>query len=221
MENVFEDKMILEEIKELLTLSWSYETCSPGLKKEWNKENPSLGQCAVTSLIVNDFFGGKIMKCMTLSGSHYYNLIDGKIVDLTVEQFLGEIPKYEDSSERTRDYLLSNEDTKKRYKNLLYNLKLFIKIKKGEKFRLIDSNGQEYLSDMPGTLGGNKKLKIYGRLDCPSAKRWIDKGKYISNRVFFENEEVAINAGYRPCAICMPDEYKEWKNSQKVKRLEK
>jgi len=60
-------------------------------------------------------------------------------------------------------------------------------------------------------------MKLYGRLDCPSAKRWIDKGKYISNRVFFESEEVAIAAGYRPCAICMPNEYKEWKKSKDLK----
>jgi len=208
--------MSIEELKELLTLSWSYETCSPGLKKEWNKDNPSLGQCAITSLIVNDFFGGKIMRCMTTSGSHYYNLIDNKIVDLTVEQFLGEIPQYECSEERTREYLLSNEDTKNRYEKLLYNLKQSIRQNQGKKFKLIDSDNKEYLSDVPGTLGGNKELKIYGRLDCPSAKRWIEKGKYISNRVFFLNEEVAVVAGYRPCAICMPNEYKKWKQNKKT-----
>ena len=106
-------------LKELLFLSWSKETCSPGLKDEWNWENPSLGQCAITALIVNDIFGGKIMRCMASSESHYYNLIDNEIVDLTVEQFLGEMPKYDNSEERTREYLLSNEDTKNRYRTLL------------------------------------------------------------------------------------------------------
>lgn len=70
------------------------------------------------------------------------------------------------------------------------------------------------MSNTPGTLAGNRKLKIYGRLDCQSAKRWIEKGYYISNRVFFRNEGIAIAAGYRPCAKCMPDKYKEWKNDQ-------
>ena len=60
---------------------------------------------------------------MTSTGSHYYNIIDDKIIDLTVEQFLGEIPRYEESSERTREYLLSNDDTKKRYLQLLHNVK--------------------------------------------------------------------------------------------------
>ena len=81
-------------------------------------------------------------------------------------------------------------------------------------YKLIDENGKEYLSDIPGTLGGNKKLKIYGRLDCPSANNWIEKGHYIGNRVFFINEETAIKAGYRPCAVCMKKEYEEWKIQQ-------
>ena len=46
---------------------------------------------------------------------------------------------------------------------------------KQRKYKLIDSNGVEYLSNTLGTLGGNRKLKIYGRLDCSSANRWIKK----------------------------------------------
>ena len=107
--------MKLEELERLLNKSWSRETCSPGLRNNWNEDNLSLGQCAITALIVNDYFGGKIMRCMASSGSHYYNLIDDKIVDLTVSQFLGEIPLYEKGEERSREYLLGNEDTKSRY----------------------------------------------------------------------------------------------------------
>lgn len=196
--------MNIEQLKQFLFCKWNKETCSPGLRNFWNESNPSLGQCAITALIVNDFFGGKIMRCMASSGSHYYNLIDGKIVDLTVEQFLGEIPEYEFGEERTREYLLSNEDTKNRYFMLLNNLRKSM-------FKLIGPDGKTYWSFNPGTLGGNRRLKIYGRLDCPSALRWIEKGHYVENRVFFENEEVAISAGYRPCAVCMKKEYKTWK----------
>lgn len=118
--------MEIQELKQLLTLSWEKETCSPGLQSEWKEEVSSLGQCAITSLIVNDFFGGKIMRCMASSGSHYYNLIDNEIVDLTVEQFLGETPAYANGEERTREYLLSNEDTKNRYLLLNKNLQKII-----------------------------------------------------------------------------------------------
>ena len=124
-------------LKSILEKSWSIETCSPGLREQWTEENSSLGQCAITSLIVNDICGGKIMRCMASSGSHYYNIIDEQIVDLTVEQFLGEIPDYEHSEERTREYLLGNEDTKKRYRELLGKVRKTI----------IDKNFEEIDSD--------------------------------------------------------------------------
>ncbi len=40
--------------------------------------------------------------------------------------------------------------------------------------------------------------------------------KYAGNnyRVFFLDEETAIAAGYRPCAVCMPEAYKVWKVKQ-------
>jgi len=205
--------MILNEVRVMLEKSWTKETCSMGLKDSWTKDNKALGQCAVTTLIVNDFLGGKIMRCMCETGSHYYNLINNEVVDLTKSQFKV-IPDYQMGEERTREYLLSNEDTKNRYLLLLKNVKEnFIKYGKRE-YKLLDVNG-EYFSKIPGTLGGNKKLKIYGRLDCPSALNWISKGKYVNNRVFFENEEKAKEAGYRPCGICMKKEYKIWKEQHK------
>ena len=81
-------------------------------------------------------------------------------------------------------------------------------------YSLVGSDGKAYLSYMPGTLGGHKKLKIYGRLDCPSANRYVAKGQYITHRVFFLDEATAIAAGYRPCAVCMRDQYNLWKASQ-------
>ena len=83
-------------------------------------------------------------------------------------------------------------------------------------YKLIRNDGEEYLSETPGTIGGNKRLKIYGRLDCPSANRWIKKGYYVKDRVFFQDEDTAIEAGYRPCAVCMKKEYEEWKGSPKI-----
>ena len=82
-------------------------------------------------------------------------------------------------------------------------------------YKLIGKDGKEYLSETKGTLGGHKKLKIYGRLDCKSALRYIAKGQYIKYRVFFADEETAIQAGYRPCGVCMKEKYKIWKEIQK------
>ena len=115
--------MEIKSFKKILNMAWTRETCVPSLRDKWSKENKELGQCAITSLLVNDYYGGKIMRCMTSTCSHYYNLIDDELVDLTVEQFMGEIPLYDGGQERTREYLLSNADTKTRYLMLLKNVK--------------------------------------------------------------------------------------------------
>ncbi len=52
---------------------------------------------------------------------------------------------------------------------------------------------------------GNRKLKIYGRLDCSSGKRMK-----VENRVFFQSIEEAESMGYRPCGNCLRSEYKLW-----------
>ncbi|HOX82548.1 MAG TPA: Ada metal-binding domain-containing protein [Chryseolinea sp.] len=56
------------------------------------------------------------------------------------------------------------------------------------------------------TLGGNRKLKIYGQLNCSSGKRMKKE-----NRIFFKNETMAKQLGFRPCGQCMRDLYKGWK----------
>jgi metal binding Ada-like protein len=81
----------------------------------------------------------------------------------------------------------------------------------GKLYRLLDRDGKEVASPVPGKLGGHRRNHIYGRLDCPSALRWIAKGHYVRHRVFFADEQTAIAAGYRPCAVCLPEEYRSWK----------
>lgn len=78
-------------------------------------------------------------------------------------------------------------------------------------YKLLDSRGNEYSSDTPGLIGGHRLQKTYGRLDCPSAKRWLKQGHYKKYRVFFKDEQTAIDAGYRPCGACMKSEYLKWK----------
>ena len=82
-----------------------------------------------------------------------------------------------------------------------------------KRYTLIGADGKPYESSTPGTLGGHRRLKGYGRLDCPSALRWIAKGHYVAHRVFFADEHVAVAASYRPCAVCLPERYREWKRA--------
>ena len=74
-----------------------------------------------------------------------------------------------------------------------------------------------YWSEKPGLLGGHSRQKIYGRLDCRTALVAISRGGYVKHRVFFADQQIAIQCGYRPCAICMPDEYKLWRLSNKAR----
>lgn len=79
------------------------------------------------------------------------------------------------------------------------------------RWRLLGADGKPYESTVPGALGGYRPRKIYGRLDCPSALRHLARGHYAVHRVFFLNAKIAQNAGFRPCAVCLPQEYARWK----------
>lgn len=82
-------------------------------------------------------------------------------------------------------------------------------------YRLLNADGEEYGSDTPGLFGGNRKLKIYGRLDCPSALSAIRRypGSYEKSRVFFADERTALAAGYRPCGNCLREKYAEYQEN--------
>jgi methylphosphotriester-DNA--protein-cysteine methyltransferase len=78
-------------------------------------------------------------------------------------------------------------------------------------YTLTNADGTGHESETPGTLGGHRLSRIYGRLDCPAAAQAIAKGGYISHRVLFADEATAVTAGYRPCARCLPTRYRAWK----------
>lgn len=80
-----------------------------------------------------------------------------------------------------------------------------------KRYSLIGPDGRSYTSAAPGTLGGHRRNKLYGRLDCPAARRALAAGGYVRNRVFFADERTAIAAGFRPCAVCLPQAYQVWK----------
>ena len=79
---------------------------------------------------------------------------------------------------------------------------------------LVGPDREPYASDQPGTVGGHRRSRIYGRLDCPAALRAIARGGYVAHRVFFLTEDHARAAGYRPCGVCLPAAYASWKAQQ-------
>jgi hypothetical protein len=83
-------------------------------------------------------------------------------------------------------------------------------------YQLLGADGVKYASPTKGLLGGNGKDKIYGRLDCRTANLAVAKGNtYQKHRIFFADVATAVASGYRPCGICLRNEYKSWRESQK------
>ena len=110
--------MDLDELARALERVW----CADTAMGEWDEDCPSMNQCVVTALIVQDYFGGELLRCeMTDGNSHYWNrLPDGTEVDLTAEQFewiIGE-PLRETVEVRDRDSVLLSPDTRCRYELL-------------------------------------------------------------------------------------------------------
>jgi hypothetical protein len=81
----------------------------------------------------------------------------------------------------------------------------------GRSYTLIDGEGRPYSSATPGTLGGHRRNRLYGRLDCRTARRALAAGGYVADRVFFADAATAEAAGYRPCAVCLPEAYAAWR----------
>jgi methylphosphotriester-DNA--protein-cysteine methyltransferase len=76
------------------------------------------------------------------------------------------------------------------------------------------ADGRLHESTRPGTLAGHRRGRIYGRFDCPAALRALARGGYVAQRVFFLTEADARAAGYRPCAVCLPEKYAVWKRGR-------
>lgn len=85
-------------------------------------------------------------------------------------------------------------------------------MKTGTIYRLLQPDGTFHRSATPGLFGGHARQRIYGRLDCRTAARALAKGgTYRRHRVFFADEAAAKAAGYRPCAVCLPTQYRVWR----------
>jgi methylphosphotriester-DNA--protein-cysteine methyltransferase len=73
-------------------------------------------------------------------------------------------------------------------------------------YRLVGRDGQPYVSARKGRFGGHRRTKIFGKLDCRAALAAIARDGYVRHRVFFASAADALAAGYRPCAVCLPED---------------
>lgn len=109
-----------EDIAAAFKEAWGADTSTD---ENWSPENPELGQCAVTALVVQDGYGGKLKRGLANGVSHYWNEINGEVIDLTRAQFLEPI-EITDESERERDYVLSYPATVARYNILKERIRI-------------------------------------------------------------------------------------------------
>ena len=118
----------IKKLSESLLNSWGKDTAQGG---NWDESTPSLNQCAVTALVVQDYLGGDLMRQKLNDGdSHYWNrLPDGQEIDLSFEQFR-RTKQYGvgDVVIREREYTLSFPDTVKRYEILKDRVDRYLEI---------------------------------------------------------------------------------------------
>ena len=114
------------ELHAALLVCWDQQTA----KGNWDEAEPSLNQCAVSALVVQDYLGGVLLRApMTNDDGHYYNrLPNGDVRDATRAQFefIREYPLRQQAEERTREYVLSYPDTVKRYELLKIRVARFL-----------------------------------------------------------------------------------------------
>lgn len=110
-----------KRVDSIFRKAWSRETAHPSCQEIWTTENPSVGQCACTALIVQEFLGGTISRLEFPDRSIiYHNRVLNQVVDLTWEQHTKERMFYFEQclpsiQPRTREQLLANPDTNYRY----------------------------------------------------------------------------------------------------------
>lgn len=178
--------MNIKNIQKVLLECYSKDLCYPKVQRDWNENNRCFGMCAITSLIINDYFGGDICKIYVDGIIHYFNLIENNIVDLTKDQFNREMD-YKDYKIMDREKILT-DDTKNRYVTLKARLinKLLRQVdKKVYSCKSCDKLVDKFPDDVTVFLGKDNDIVLVGEAPAnngwrKSHKLWIDlNGKVL------------------------------------------
>lgn len=103
---------------EALHISWGKDTAYRKDAENWTPQNPALGQCAITALLFNELYGGRIYSGKSDTGIvHYWNGKFGKKYDFTKQQFNEDI-RFKEVRKWNRDDLLSTGNVAERYELL-------------------------------------------------------------------------------------------------------
>lgn len=104
-------KPTLNQLQQVLLRSYGKKTAHHKYKSKWSTENPACGQCVPTALLVQHYHGGEIHK----KKDHYFNVIDGKVVDLSASQFEN---GFDYSNSKEKQPILEQSQTLERFELL-------------------------------------------------------------------------------------------------------
>lgn len=116
----------LQDVAHALALAWNRDTAYD--PNDWSDGNKARGHCIVSSLVMQDYFGGELLPYVINEGSlketHYVNKLDnGVIVDVTASQYPDPVQMRVKSVQldgytSIREKRLADASTRKRYEIL-------------------------------------------------------------------------------------------------------
>lgn len=125
----------IKDIVEALEASWGPDTAFD--ESGWTAKNSARGQCVISSLVVQDYFGGELLKYSVegenLRETHYFNqLPDGTVIDTTKKQYTHRVsltrkPVSFEGFASIREKRLSDDDTRLRYELLKSRVSSYLK----------------------------------------------------------------------------------------------
>jgi len=123
----------LEQLTEAIQDSWSSKTSSGGSKLPL--DNLARGQCDVSSMVVQDYFGGDLVRVHAdgdgIDENHYFNRLDnGTVIDTTRMQYKVRVTLADNLVDLSRtkfrtirERCLDDVDTQRRYEILKNSVK--------------------------------------------------------------------------------------------------
>jgi hypothetical protein len=116
----------LYAIIDALQAAWGEDTAYD--PNDWNERNRARGQCVVSSLVIQDYLGGELLRYSIdendLHETHYVNKLDnGVILDTTASQYSHPVnmrikPIQLDGFGSIREKRLADISTRQRYETL-------------------------------------------------------------------------------------------------------
>ena len=121
-----------QDLYDALREVWCEYTCTPRMRKDYSKENMTLGQCAVTAFLAQDIFGGEVYGIpLEEGGVHCFNIVEGHVFDLTSAQF-HEALDYDNATPQDRNIHFQRKEKEERWLFLKQKLQDYCKQQTGD-----------------------------------------------------------------------------------------